>query len=277
MNKTKNQSPCYYIEAISALSDNYIWVIGDKSHNQIAIIDPGCAQVCIDYIKQHQVELTDILITHRHYDHTDGVDELVNYAEQAGQKVNIYAPANDEIPIHSNFQPLTDLDQISLNFTKSPYEQPQIEVMALSGHTKGHIGYLVEDKLFCGDTLFSAGCGRLFDGTAEQLWRSLKKIAALPEKTLIYCTHEYTLANINFALSIEPTNDELIHYFNQVQARREKGQTTLPTSVLLEKKINPFLRCHLTEVKKSVDELSHNKAATELATFTQLRKLKDNA
>lgn len=273
----ESQIPASYtIDSISALSDNYFWVINNKANNQIAILDPGDAQACIDYIETRKAQVTDILITHRHYDHTDGVDELMSYCQKMGWNVNLYGPATDNLPFESSFTPLAEDDLIRLNFDNKEKAPLDLTVLSLFGHTKGQIGYLLHDALFCADAIFSVGCGRLFDGTAEQLWHSLAKIRALPDKTQLYCSHEYTLANINFALTIEPENEELIHYFNVIKQRRENNISTVPTSLLQEKKVNPFIRCHLSAVQQNISEITAVPFKSELDTFTLLRKLKDN-
>ena len=146
----------------------------------------------------------------------------------------------------------------------------------LPGHTSGHIAYLSEDNLFCGDTLFSGGCGRLFEGTPEQMLSSLEKLSALPERTHVYCAHEYTQANLNFALTVEPCNTELVHYYNQVLQKREHGIATIPTSIMLEKKINPFLRSHEASLMTSASEYSESAVQDKLQTFTIIRGWKDN-
>jgi hydroxyacylglutathione hydrolase len=153
-------------------------------------------------------------------------------------------------------------------------------VIDVPGHTLGHIAYLVEENLFCGDTLFSAGCGRVFDGTYEQLHDSLNRLANLPEETQIYCAHEYTLSNIDFALAVDPDNSELISYHNQSCKRRDNNESTIPTSIAVEKKINPFLRCYEQAIQSSAQQYralhkNDTSMTIELATFTTLRQWKN--
>jgi hydroxyacylglutathione hydrolase len=254
------------INRINAFTDNYIWSI--QEHNHMILVDPGDADVCIKYIEENQLVLAAILITHRHPDHVGGVSTLVEYCNQKNWPVTVYGPAKEALDV-SNIK-VTDNEKINhkgFSFT--------IQAIEIFGHTFGHIGYLINDNLFCGDTLFSGGCGRIFDGTAEQLFKSLNKIALLPEKTQVYCAHEYTLANLAFALTVDPTNDELISYYNLVQTRRNNGESSIPTSIHVEKRINPFLRCAHEEIKISVESFSNKKLTDELSVFTHLRKWKD--
>ena len=166
---------------------------------------------------------------------------------------------------------LKDGDSISLKELNIEFT-----VLDVPGHTLGHIAYLGDDNLFCGDTLFSAGCGRVFDGTYEQLHHSLNKLATLADKTRIYCAHEYTLSNLDFALAVDTHNSELINFHNQVRIRREQNKSTIPSSIAIEKKINPFLRCFDHAIQESAHQYSHTPMTSELATFTVLRQWKNS-
>lgn len=248
---------------IPAFKDNYIWLI----HNgqQAVAVDPGDAYPVIQTLKQLNLSLNGILITHHHQDHIAGVNALI----KAYPDVNIYAPkletysfthtpVDDEQVIE-----LTDLD---LNFS----------VMHLPGHTLGHVAYYTENKfgdkwLFCGDTLFGAGCGRLFEGTPEQMHHSLKRLAALAGSTQVYCTHEYTLRNIDFALSLEPSNPTLQKRKLDTQALRDKGMASLPSNIELERATNPFLRCHTANIQVG----SGLNSADEIAVFSRIRELRN--
>lgn len=257
------------VSMIKAFSDNYIWAITSSNSQTMALVDPGDAEVCIKFIKDNQKKLSTILITHHHHDHVGGIQKLVQYCQDNAWPLTIYGPENENIPhcdIKVNEQSKVSLSDLAIEFS----------VLDLPGHTAGHIAYLAQDNLFCGDTLFSGGCGRLFEGTAQQMLNSLEKLSALPEKTHVYCAHEYTKANLDFALTVEPSNAELVHYYNQVQNKRAQNIATIPSSILLEKKINPFLRCQQESIQESAAEYSGEKVNTKLATFTAIRAWKDN-
>jgi hydroxyacylglutathione hydrolase len=193
----------------------------------------------MDALARETVRLADVLVTHHHSDHTGGVDAL-----RTATGARIFGPTRESIP--QPFEPLAQGQEITclgLRFS----------VLDVPGHTAGHIAYYCEDVdgsplLFCGDTLFSAGCGRLFEGTATQMLASLESLARLPSDTRVCCTHEYTLNNLKFALAVEPSNPALVSHARNCQALREVGRPTLPSSIGLERQINPFLRSHLPEV-----------------------------
>lgn len=257
------------VSMIKAFSDNYIWAISSNDSNKLAIVDPGDANVCIEFIEQQNLQLSNILITHHHADHVGGINKLVEYCKNKQWSLTVYGPENESIPhcdVTLNESQTVKLADLGFEFT----------VIDLPGHTSGHIAYLSEDNLFCGDTLFSGGCGRLFEGTPEQMLSSLDKLSALPERTHVYCAHEYTQANLNFALTVEPCNAELVHYYNQVLQKRENGIATIPTSIMLEKKINPFLRSHEASLMASASEYSESVVKDKLQTFTIIRGWKDN-
>ncbi|WP_281557298.1 hydroxyacylglutathione hydrolase [Thalassomonas sp. RHCl1] len=261
------------ITGIKAFSDNYIWSIGSKASNEITLVDPGDAKVCIEFIEKNQLQLASILITHHHHDHVGGIKALVDYCRQKDWPLTVYGPAKENIPYCD--VKLTQGEQISLNS-----QGLTLTVIDVPGHTSGHIAYVGEHLVFCGDTLFSGGCGRLFEGSPAQMLASLEKLAALPGHTLVYCTHEYTSANLDFALTIEPDNQELIAYRQQVQALRTQDKATLPSTIAREKEINPFLRCHQAGIQKHVlaDHPSNtgDSRVLTLATFTEVRHRKDN-
>lgn len=256
-----------HIHTIPAFVDNYFWLIQpDILSPDTYIVDPGVAQPVYDYLEQHKLKLKGILLTHHHHDHIDGALEIHNRF-----KVPIYGPDSKRIPQVTHH--LYDGDQLELGSITA-------KIIALPGHTLDHIAYLIETPgnpplLLSGDTLFAVGCGRLFDGTAPLLYQALQTIAALPDETLIYGGHEYTLANILFALTIEPENEDLkARQQNEIQ-KRAQGIATLPTQLSQERRTNPFLRCHLNSVRASVEQQSNNILATDVDVFTNLRLLKD--
>lgn len=259
------------VNAIAAFNDNYIWVITKENSQQAILVDPGDANVCINYLEQHQLQLAAILLTHRHQDHIGGVEQLISWQKTQPipqEKLAIYGPSNEYTPCFTQVTELETITITSLALT--------INVLDLPGHTKGHIGFLIGQHLFCGDTLFSAGCGRLFDGTAEQLFHSLKKLASLPEDTQVYCAHEYTLANSEFALSLDKNNNALQAFHQQTTLLRNANKSTLPSNIKTERQINPFLRCFDNNIKTALETINNTSLATELEVFVALRKYKDS-
>lgn len=264
------------VTAIPAFTDNYIWAITSKelytpnetTRKHVALVDPGDSLPCIAFIEENNLQLCAILITHHHADHTGGVEALKDYCQHKGWPLSVYAPENEKInhvDVRVVDKQTIEIKPLSLSF----------EVIDLAGHTLDHIGYYANDVVFCGDTLFSGGCGRIFEGTPQQMLTALTRLKSLPERTHVYCAHEYTLANLTFALAIEPRNAELVHYYNQVIKSREQNISTIPTSILLEKKINPFLRCHQQEIINSAADFSNNIPVDELETFTTIRQWKN--
>ncbi|WP_428772150.1 hydroxyacylglutathione hydrolase [Vibrio sp.] len=249
-----------HIKSIPAFRDNYIWLI-ENSDGRCAVVDPGDAKPVIDYLTKHKLELAAILITHHHADHIGGVAEL----KQLAPSIDIIGPAKDGI--RGLTQTVAEGDQIEL-FGQA------MSVLELPGHTSGHIGYYGGQTLFCGDVLFSAGCGRVFEGTMEQMYRSLQKLAALPTDTKVYCAHEYTSANLAFALAVEPDNPQLHDYRDQVNRLRAQEQATIPTQIGLELTINPFLRCDQPSVIQSVANRINQR--DEVAIFSALREWKND-
>ena len=220
-----------FLIPIPAFNDNYLWLLHDGQ--RALIVDPGDASPVLQALRDSHLELKSILVTHHHADHTGGINEL---REATGARV--FGPAREQIP--GPFTPLEDGDTVQalgLDF----------QVIDVPGHTAGHIAFFTPEAngkplLFCGDTLFSGGCGRLFEGTPAQMLASLDRLAALPGNTVVCCTHEYTMANLRFALAVEPDNRELIGYHARCAALREARKPTLPTSIAQELLINPFLR-----------------------------------
>lgn len=218
------------IKAIPAFSDNYIWLLSTGG-NSCAIVDPGDAQVVLDYLDQHDLVLKVILLTHHHDDHIGGMKRL---QELSG--ATVYGPHDARISGQTasfGEGEMVSLPQLGLEF----------RVIEVPGHTSSHIAFYGHGCLFCGDTLFSVGCGRLFEGSAQQMHESLNKLAALPPDTQVYCAHEYTLSNCNFAQVVEPDNAALNRRSLEVKAARLDGRITIPSTLEEELAVNPFLRC----------------------------------
>lgn len=257
------------IIAIPAFNDNYIWALVSPCEKYLALVDPGDADVCINFIKENNLVLSAILITHHHHDHTGGIHALKQFCEEQQSPLTVYAPNNEKIlGIDTS---VTQADRVNLNAFNLSFE-----VIELPGHTLDHIAYYANSILFCGDTLFSGGCGRIFEGTPEQMLSSLKKLAKLPPSTSVYCTHEYTLSNLAFACEVEPSNEDLLNYQAEVKKKRSKNEISLPSNIKLELEINPFLRCTQPEIIKTASHYKSMNLCSELATFTAIREWKNN-
>ncbi|HTF85872.1 MAG TPA: hydroxyacylglutathione hydrolase [Cellvibrio sp.] len=256
------------VYSIPALESNYFWLLQPVPEEPDAyILDPGDAQPVMDCLHQHQLRLAGIIITHHHWDHTDGIDELL-----AHFPVPVYGPDSRRIPqVTHNLQ---DGDTLELPGLR-------LEVLAVPGHTLDHLAYLHTDsrpaKLFCGDSLFAGGCGRMFEGQPEQMLASLNKLAALPEDTLVYCSHEYTLPNLQFALKVEPDNKALTDRLQTVQQIRQQHLSTLPSTIAIERRTNPFLRCHLPAIKAAAEQHIGSTLTSDASVFAVIRRWKDQA
>jgi hydroxyacylglutathione hydrolase len=220
------------LTALPAFADNYIWMIDDGA--RAIVVDPGEPGPVAEALDARRLELAAILMTHHHADHVGGVDAL-----RPRLRGPVFGPATERVPQPSIACKEGDTaEALGLTF----------EVLDIPAHTAGHIAYFSregagEPIVFCGDTMFSAGCGKLFEGTAAQMYGSLGKLAQLPDATRVCCGHEYTLSNLRFALAVEPHNQEIARHYEHCQALRAAGQPTLPSTVGLERRINPFLRC----------------------------------
>ncbi len=226
----------HVIDVKNALQ-NYIWLIEHTPSQSVIAIDPTQADLVEDFCQSHQLELSQIWLTHWHKDHIGGVPDLI-----ATRQIPVYGPRDELSKIPFLSHPLDHEDQFQ-------FEGLKVDIIAVPGHTLGHIVYLVDalESVFCGDTLFAMGCGRIFEGTAEQMYHSLNRLAALPIHTKVYCTHEYTLSNAKFALQIEPDNHALQARASEVETQREHGEITLPSTIELELATNPFLRVESVE------------------------------
>ena len=256
-----NILPMLSIHAIPAFTDNYIWLL-QRGRSALAV-DPGDAVPLQRELQARDLVLEAILITHWHPDHIGGLSALL-----AGRQVPVYGPRAESARIPLMTQPLDDGDRLqALGFTW--------QVLSLPGHTLGHIAYLTNDILLCGDTLFSAGCGRLFEGTPQQMHASLSRLAALPPATRVYCTHEYTAANLAFARAVEPHNADVAMRSAEVAALRAKGLPSLPTTIGAELTFNPFLRCTEAQVVAAAQAQSSSRVESADAAFASLRAWKD--
>lgn len=250
---------------LPAFQDNYLWLLHDGQ--RALVVDPGDAAPVQAFLAQQGLQLEAILVTHHHPDHTGGVATL---REATGAQV--WGPARERIP--EPFTRLAEGDAVRVLGLR-------FEVLDVPGHTAGHIAYYCPEVdgaplLFCGDTLFSGGCGRLFEGTAAQMADSLAKLAALPGRARVCCTHEYTLSNLKFATAVEPGNTQLIHYRQQCEEKRSRGEPTLPSTIALENGVNPFLRTRQPAVAQAAH--GHDPSADPadpIAVFAALRQWKN--
>ena len=249
------------IQQIPVLNDNYIYLIHDAESGDTAVVDPAVAEPVLSVLKQNNWQLTAIFNTHHHSDHVGG-----NLALKAQTACKIIGCAADQKRIPGIDIKLSEGDTLKLG-------SHTIRVISCAGHTTGHIAYYIADAnaLFCGDTLFAIGCGRLFEGTAEQMQQSLNKFTALPANTKVYCAHEYTAANAQFALSVEPDNPDLLETIERIKELRANNQPTVPTTLEQELATNPFLRADSLDIKKTLDMQDES----ELAVFTELRERKN--
>lgn len=253
------------ITPIRSFSDNYIWCLKSGNDSTVAVVDPGDAAPVQRHLEENNLTLGCILITHHHSDHVGGIKALL----QRYPGIPVYGPAKE------NIQNLTTvLGQGDVVELDSP--ACRFEVLDVPGHTAGHIAYFGEGVLFCGDTVFAGGCGRVFDGTFEQLADSMQQIAALPADTMLYCAHEYTAANLGFAKWVEPENQTLLERDRADLSRAEKGIPTVPSQLALELETNPFLRCGQPSVIDAAEKHKGDKLAGYREVFRELREWKDS-
>lgn len=255
------------ISPIAAFSDNYIWLLQAQGTPSACVIDPGDATPVLSRLRQYGLRLGAIFITHHHWDHTDGIDGLLEHCS-----VPVYGPQSSK---------LSQIDHPLAQGDKVAFAGIQFQIIEVPGHTLDHIAYYGKPSnqapiLFCGDTLFSAGCGRLFEGTPQIMYQSLAKLAGLPDNTRVYCAHEYTQANLNFAHRVEPENAHIINHLTKVSQLRQKGIPTLPSSLGNEKRINPFLRCTEPVILQAATNHQGREPSDAADTFAILRAWKDN-
>ncbi len=253
--------PMLTILQISALTDNYIYLLHDPESKETAVIDPPVAKPVLNLLNEQNWSLKYILNTHHHWDHIGGNDEL-----KRANRCQIAASRYDQTRIPEVDIALDEGDVIQLG-------DQQLNVFETPGHTLGHIVFYAKESqaLFCGDTLFGMGCGRLFEGSAEQMWHSLLRIKLLPAETHIYCAHEYTENNGRFALTLEPQNSRLHQRMSQIRQQRVAGLSTIPSTLADELATNPFLRTDCTELQTQLGLQN----ASEIEVFAKIRQLKD--
>ena len=253
------------ITPVPAFNDNYIWLLISSELQQAFAVDPGDARVVEQAMQSLELQLAGILVTHHHHDHTGGIADLTKH-----RNIPVYGPDNSNISLIT--QPLkanSSIDVLNVHFS----------VLATPGHTLDHIAYFSDQleipALFCGDTLFAGGCGRLFEGTPEQMQRSLSHLATLAQTTRVFCAHEYTLSNLKFALAVEPDNQDIQQQITHCSGLRQKNRPTLPSSIGVELKTNPFMRCNQAPVISAAQQRSGEQLNDPASVLRVIRAWKD--
>jgi len=250
------------VHPINAFNDNYIWAICEPHSQGTWVVDPGQSAPVMQFLREKNRQLKGILVTHHHWDHTDGIAEL----RESFPDIPVYGPKDS--PYLGITHPLVKGDSITI-------AGAQYNIIETPGHTLDHICYVNEARAFTGDTLFSGGCGRLFEGSAEQMWQSLSKLSELPDTCEVYCTHEYTLANLAFANAVEPDNTALKTYTVWATQQRAQNRPTLPSTIGKELAVNPFLRANSNAILRHLPESLATPTETTSQVFAKLRLWKD--
>ncbi|MCY7297008.1 hydroxyacylglutathione hydrolase [Alteromonas sp. a30] len=255
------------ISPILAFDDNYIWCI--ENNQNAYVVDPGDASPVMQYLEEKQLSLKGILVTHHHPDHIGGIKALMQWqAANKQPELHIVTPDTERYVFAT--QKVNDGDVVELkDLTTS------LKVMQVPGHTLDHIAYVNDSALFSGDTLFSGGCGRLFEGDAKQMQSNFARFNALSDDIKVYCAHEYTAANMAFAKAVWPQNAAIDDYLDWVASQRQQEIPTIPSNIALEKKINPFMNAHSNELKKNVEQHFNNSYTSPTDVFAALRQWKD--
>lgn len=250
-------------EPVPAFSDNYVWLLTDPPSPAAVVIDPGEASAVLRALEAGGLELAAVLLTHHHRDHVGGLPELIRCYHP-----RVYGSAAESVAGVDH--PVSGGDRVAL-----PDLDLDLEILALPGHTSGHIGYLGAGRAFVGDTLFAGGCGRVFEGTMEQMHGSLTRLAELPPETMAHCAHEYTLANLRFARAVEPGNEALARRLDAVETARAAAEPTVPSTIGYELETNPFLRCGVDPVRTAAESHAGRALTTPAEVFAALRSWKD--
>ena len=249
------------VHNIPAFNDNYIWLFHQQGKSAAIVVDPGDASPVNEALEELGLQLNAIIVTHHHSDHVGGIDQLVRQFS-----VPVYGPEG-----------ISQVTHVANDGDKLELAETTFEVLAVPGHTLDHLAYYCNEPLvFCGDTLFVAGCGRLFEGTAEQMWHSLSKLAALPRDTKVFCAHEYTQANLTFALAVDPDNQYLQEKIDQVALQRSQFEATVPSTIAGELSTNPFLRTNHKAIKLASEQYCGHPVTSQAEVFSIIRKWKDN-
>jgi len=248
---------------VPIFDDNYVWILEREGSNRVVVVDPGDGAPIIDALSQRDLEVAAVLVTHHHQDHVGGLPELIRCFHPP-----VYGSSAESIVGIDH--PMGGGDRVSL-----PQIELSLEIVELPGHTSGHIGFIGSGCAFVGDTLFAGGCGRVFEGTMEQMHASLAKLAAQPPDTKLYCAHEYTVSNLRFARAVEPGNEALAHRLDAAETTRTVSLPTVPSTIGYELKTNPFLRCGEASVIDAAEKHSGRTLVSPSEVFAVLRTWKD--
>ena len=254
-----------WIRPVRAFADNYVWLIGRSDAVGVVVVDPGDGPAVVRALERDRLRPAAVLITHHHRDHVAGLDDVLSVAS-----ATVYAP--DEARLPGTDQVVRDGDRVAIDVLGI-----ELEVLAVPGHTLGHVAYVAPGRVFAGDTLFAGGCGRVFEGTMEQMYASLERLAALPPGTEVYCGHEYTVSNLEFACGVEPDNRTLSDRLESARSAVSGGRPTVPSSLVEELETNPFLRCREPSVVDAAGRHAGRAVAPGAETFGVLRRWKDTA